>query len=64
MRVSSETLPSFTGTFRSARMSTRLPARSRSVMLMTAMNATSNLNAKNVWQAGGRLANDSPDGMQ
>src|SRR5690606_18698747 len=37
MRASDVTLPSFTGTFRSARISTRLPARSRSVILITDM---------------------------
>ena len=34
MRASEVTLPSFTGTLRSDRISTRLPLRSRSVSLM------------------------------
>ena len=35
IRASEVTLPSLTGTFRSARINTRLPAKSRSAILIT-----------------------------
>ena len=37
IRASEVTLPSFTGTFKSERMKTRLPAKSKSVILITDM---------------------------